>query len=105
MPSSDSSSEFDVVVIGRGQGQLGRAGCTRRLLPGPVVHLLPSRGGLRRVTEATARQRGFDVAVQKYPLGGNSRTRIIGDTEGLVKIVTERQADGRTAPHAVGVFR
>ncbi len=49
------------------------------------------------VTEATARQRGFDVAVQKYPLGGNSRTRIIGDTEGLVKIVTERQADGRTA--------
>jgi dihydrolipoamide dehydrogenase len=58
------------------------------------------------LTEATARQRGFDVAVQKYPLGGNSRARIIGDIEGLVKIVTERQADGRTGPilgvHLVG---
>jgi dihydrolipoamide dehydrogenase len=58
------------------------------------------------LTEAAARQRGFDVAVQKYPLGGNSRARIIGDFEGLVKIVTERQADDRTGPilgvHMVG---
>ena len=58
------------------------------------------------LTEAAARQRGFDVAIQKYPLGGNSRARIIGDFEGLVKIVAARQADGRTGPilgvHMVG---
>jgi dihydrolipoamide dehydrogenase len=58
------------------------------------------------LTEAAARQRGFDVAVQKYPLGGNSRARIIGDFDGLVKVVGERQADGRPGPilgvHLVG---
>jgi len=58
------------------------------------------------LTEAAARQRGFDVAIQRYPLGGNSRARIIGDFEGLVKIVATRQADGRTGPilgvHMVG---
>jgi len=32
--------------------------------------------------------------VKKYPLGGNSRARIIGDIDGLVKVVAARQADG-----------
>ena len=48
------------------------------------------------LTEAEARQRGIDVVVQKYPMGGNSRARIIGDIEGLVKIVAAREADGST---------
>ena len=55
------------------------------------------------LTEAAARQRGFDVAVQKCPLGGNSRARIIGDFEGLVKVVAERQADGRPGGPILGV--
>jgi dihydrolipoamide dehydrogenase len=48
------------------------------------------------LTEAAARQAGFDVAVKKDPFGGNSRARIIGDTEGLVKVVAERHPDGTT---------
>ncbi len=47
------------------------------------------------MTEAAAREAGFDVAVKKDPFGGNSRARIIGDTEGLVKVVAERGPDGR----------
>jgi dihydrolipoamide dehydrogenase len=48
------------------------------------------------MTEAAARKAGIDVVVKKDPFGGNSRARIIGDTEGLVKIVAERLPDGTT---------
>ncbi len=48
------------------------------------------------LTEAQAKAAGIDVAVKKDPFGGNSRARIIGDTEGMVKIVAERRADGTT---------
>jgi dihydrolipoamide dehydrogenase len=48
------------------------------------------------MTEAAAREAGFDVLVKKDPFGGNSRARIIGDTEGLVKVVAERRPDGTT---------
>ncbi|HAM02682.1 MAG TPA: dihydrolipoyl dehydrogenase [Acidimicrobiaceae bacterium] len=47
-------------------------------------------------TEQAAREAGLDVVVKKDPFGGNSRARILGDTDGLVKVVAERQADGRT---------
>jgi dihydrolipoyl dehydrogenase len=50
------------------------------------------------LTEADAHRRGIDVVVQKYPLGGNSRARIIGDITGLVKVVAARQADGSAGP-------
>jgi dihydrolipoamide dehydrogenase len=48
------------------------------------------------LTEAAAKEAGFDIVVKKDPFGGNSRARIIGDTEGLVKIVAERLPDGAT---------
>ncbi len=54
------------------------------------------------LTEAAARQAGFDVVVKKDPFGGNSRARIIGDTEGLVKVVAERRPDG-SAGRILGV--
>ncbi|HXX88764.1 MAG TPA: dihydrolipoyl dehydrogenase [Acidimicrobiales bacterium] len=47
------------------------------------------------LTEAAARAQGFDVVAQKDPYGGNSRAKIIGETEGLVKVVAERGPDGR----------
>jgi len=46
------------------------------------------------LTEAAARQAGYDVVVKTDPFGGNSRARIIGDTDGLVKVVAERGPDG-----------
>ena len=54
------------------------------------------------LTEAQANARGIPVLVKKDPFGGNSRARIIGDTEGLVKIVAERLGDG-SAGRILGV--
>lgn len=46
------------------------------------------------LTEAQAVARGLRVVTKKDPFGGNSRARIIGDTEGLVKVVAEQRPDG-----------
>ncbi len=54
------------------------------------------------MTEAQARSAGHDVVVKKDPFGGNSRARIIGETEGMVKVVAERRPDG-SAGQVLGV--
>jgi len=54
------------------------------------------------LTEAAAKARGIDVVVKKDPFGGNSRARILGDTEGVVKVIAERRADG-SAGQLLGV--
>jgi dihydrolipoamide dehydrogenase len=54
------------------------------------------------LTEEQATAQGFAVVTKKDPFGGNSRARIIGDTEGLVKIVAERLEDG-SAGRVLGV--
>ena len=54
------------------------------------------------MTEAQAKAAGIDVVTKKDPFGGNSRAQIIGDTEGLVKIVAEQRPDG-TAGRILGV--
>jgi dihydrolipoamide dehydrogenase len=48
------------------------------------------------LTEEAAKAAGYDVVMKKDPFGGNSRARIIGDTEGMVKIIAERRPDGTT---------
>jgi dihydrolipoyl dehydrogenase len=54
------------------------------------------------LTEQQAKAAGIDVVTKKDPFGGNSRAQIIGDTEGLVKIVAEKRPDG-TAGTVLGV--
>ena len=56
-------------------------------------------GGL---TETQAKAAGIEVVTKKDPFGGNSRAQIIGDTEGVVKIIAERRPDG-SAGRILGV--
>jgi len=46
-------------------------------------------------SEQAAKEAGFDVVTKKDPFVGNGRAAIIGDTEGVVKLVAEKQPDGR----------
>jgi dihydrolipoamide dehydrogenase len=46
-------------------------------------------------SEESAKEAGFDVVVSKHQYRGNSRAQIIDQTEGLVKIIAEKGADGR----------
>jgi dihydrolipoamide dehydrogenase len=42
------------------------------------------------LTEAEARQAGYDVEVHKHAFAGNGRAMIIGDTDGMVKVVAQK---------------
>ncbi len=53
-------------------------------------------------TEQAAKDAGYEVVVAKHPWGGTSRALIIGETEGVVKVVAEKDADG-TAGRILGV--
>jgi dihydrolipoamide dehydrogenase len=53
-------------------------------------------------SEDAARQAGFDVVTKKDPFVGNGRAAIVGDTEGLVKLIAEKRADG-SAGRLLGV--
>jgi dihydrolipoamide dehydrogenase len=42
------------------------------------------------MTEAEAREAGYDVEVHKHSMAGNGRAMILGETDGLVKVVAQR---------------
>ncbi len=42
------------------------------------------------LTEAEAKEAGYDVEVHKHAFAGNGRAMIIGDTDGMVKVVAQR---------------
>jgi dihydrolipoamide dehydrogenase len=42
------------------------------------------------MTEAEAREAGYDVEVHKHAMAGNGRALILGETDGLVKVVAQR---------------
>jgi len=52
--------------------------------------------------EAQAKAAGYDVVVAKHPFKFNSRAQIVGETEGLAKIIAEKGPDGR-AGRVLGV--
>ncbi len=54
------------------------------------------------LTETAAREAGYEVVTSKHRFTGNSRAMIVNDTEGLVKVVAEREADG-SAGRVLGV--
>ena len=53
-------------------------------------------------SEEAARAAGHDVITSKHRWGGNSRALIIGDTEGVVKVIAEKLPDG-TGGRLLGV--
>ena len=52
--------------------------------------------------EQQAKDAGFDVVVGKHPFKFNSRAQIVGETEGLVKVIAKKNADG-SAGQVLGV--
>jgi dihydrolipoamide dehydrogenase len=53
-------------------------------------------------SEESAKEAGFDVVASKHRYSANSRAKIIGDQEGLVKIIAAKGPDGR-AGQVLGV--
>src|SRR6185295_20183183 len=54
------------------------------------------------LTEAKARERGYQVQVGKFPLTALGKARILGRTEGFVKVVRETKYDELLGVHIIG---
>jgi dihydrolipoamide dehydrogenase len=54
------------------------------------------------LTEAEAKKRGYDVRVGRFAFGNLAKPRILGHTEGFVKVVSEAKYDEVLGIHIVG---
>jgi dihydrolipoamide dehydrogenase len=55
------------------------------------------------LTEAKARERGYDVRIGSFPFGVLGRAKIAGEQEGFVKIVAEKKYDEVLGVHMIGL--
>jgi len=55
------------------------------------------------LTEAEARERGFDVRVGTFPFGVLGRAKMAGETDGFVKIVADKKYDEVLGVHMIGL--
>ncbi len=54
------------------------------------------------LTEEKAKERGYEVKIGKFPFTANSKSKIIGESGGLVKYVTDAKYDELLGVHIVG---
>ncbi len=54
------------------------------------------------LTEAKAREMGYDVKLGKFPFSASGKARILGEEEGFVKIVSESKYDEILGVHIIG---
>jgi len=54
------------------------------------------------LTEAKAREMGYEVKLGKFPFSASGKARILGEEEGFVKIVSEAKYDELLGVHIIG---
>ena len=54
------------------------------------------------LTEEKAKEAGYDVKVGKFPFSASGKARILGETDGFVKIVAEKKYDEVLGVHIIG---
>ena len=54
------------------------------------------------LTEAKAKEMGYDVKLGKFPFSASGKARILGEEEGFVKIVSEAKYDEILGVHIIG---
>lgn len=58
--------------------------------------------GSAGLTEAQAKQKGYDVKVGKFPFAGNSKATIVDSHDGFVKIVSDKKYGEILGVHIIG---
>jgi dihydrolipoyl dehydrogenase len=66
-----------------------------------VTYCHPEIGSVG-LTEAKAREQGYDVNIGKFPFTANSRASIVGEHEGFIKIVSEAKYGEILGVHIIG---
>lgn len=74
--------------------------CNHDVIPG-VVYTMPEVASVGLTTEE-AKEKGIDVGVGKFPFTANSRAKANRDTDGFVKILTDKATDKVIGAHIIG---
>ncbi|MDE0539152.1 MAG: FAD-dependent oxidoreductase, partial [Rhodospirillales bacterium] len=69
-------------------------------IPG-IVYTWPEVAGLGK-TEEQLKEAGIDYNVGKFPFTANARARAMGDTDGFVKILADKETDRVLGVHILG---
>lgn len=88
-----------MVAVGHIAGKCVRP-VNRNRIPG-CTYTDPGIGSVG-LTEAQARQQGFNVRVGKFPFVGNSKATILDSHEGFVKIISEERFGEILGVHIIG---
>src|SRR5205085_10594678 len=54
------------------------------------------------LTEAKAKELGYDVKAAKFPFSASGKARILGEEEGFVKVISETKYDELLGVHIIG---
>jgi dihydrolipoamide dehydrogenase len=54
------------------------------------------------LTEERAKEKGYEVKVGRFPFGANSKAGILGEVDGMVKVISEARYDELLGAHIIG---
>ena len=94
-----SGSMSGMVVMAKIAGRAFRP-VRRSRIPG-CTYTEPQIGSVG-ITEAQAREQGYEVRVGKFPFAGNSKATIVGGHDGFVKIVSDAKYGEILGVHIIG---
>jgi dihydrolipoamide dehydrogenase len=94
------ASKEGIVAVEHLAGQKDVRPINLRLVPN-CTYCDPEVGSVG-LTEAKAREMGYDVKIGKFPFSASGKARIIGEEEGFVKIVADKKYDEILGVHIIG---
>jgi dihydrolipoamide dehydrogenase len=93
------ASKEGIMVVEKIAGKLVRP-INQRLVPN-CTYCDPEVASVG-LTEEKAKEAGYDVKVGKFPNSASGKARILGETDGFVKIVSEKKYDEVLGVHIIG---
>jgi dihydrolipoamide dehydrogenase len=94
------ASKEGVVAVEHMAGKKDVRPINLRLVPN-CTYCDPEIGSVG-LTEAKAKEQGYDVKVGRFPFSASGKARILGEEEGFVKIVAEKKYDEVLGVHIIG---
>ncbi|HKS10743.1 MAG TPA: dihydrolipoyl dehydrogenase [Pyrinomonadaceae bacterium] len=94
------ASKEGIVAVEHMSGQKDVRPINLRLVPN-CTYCDPEIGSVG-LTEAKAKEQGYEVKVGRFPFSASGKARIIGEEEGFVKIVGEKKYDEILGVHIIG---
>jgi dihydrolipoamide dehydrogenase len=94
------ASKEGIVAVEHLAGQKDVRPINLRLVPS-CTYCDPEIGSVG-LTEAKARELGYDVRIGKFPFSASGKARIIGEEEGFVKVVADKKYDEILGVHIIG---